>query len=89
MTSFCKVKSLSASQLRDHLIKRGVVVAGQRRAELEELCLLAEEVRLEFDPDGIYENREEVIGSKMAAIPEPSSTSRRARFISSAFLQLC
>lgn len=66
------MKSLSASQLRERLVKRGVVVAGQKRADLEELCLLAEEVHLDFDPDGIYEDRTEIIGDKLVGMPNPA-----------------
>ncbi|GFR67197.1 hypothetical protein ElyMa_003699800 [Elysia marginata] len=43
----------------------GVVVAGLKKEELADLCAKAKLLDLEFDPDGLVEDRQEVIASKL------------------------
>ena len=54
-----------ASELQQFLKDRGVVFSGARKPELIELCQLAEAAQLEYDPDGYYEDREEIVREKL------------------------
>ena len=56
---------LKVSDLQKYLRERGVVVGQARKAELVDLCSKAKELGLEFDPDCVFEDREEVIASKL------------------------
>ena len=47
------------------MIARGVVVSGQRRLELAELCEIARELNLQVDPDNLIEDRSDVIAQKL------------------------
>lgn len=60
-----KQKVASLAELQTFLIQRGVVVSGRKKIELVELCELAKEVSLVFDPDGLFEDREEVVREKL------------------------
>ena len=42
-----------------------MVISGQRKLELTELCSVAREISLDVDPDGLVENRTEVISEKL------------------------
>ena len=44
---------------------RGVVTTGLRKPELDELCQIAREIDLEVDPDGLVEDRGEIIAEKL------------------------
>lgn len=59
-----KQKVASLAELQTFLIQRGVV-SGRKKIELVELCELAKEVSLVFDPDGLFEDREEVVREKL------------------------
>ena len=54
-----------ASDLQEYLRKRGVSVGNSRKAELEELYRLSEQVGLEIDPEGYIEDRKDAIESKL------------------------
>lgn len=41
------------------------MTSGQRKLELAELCAVAQEINLEYDPDGLIEDRSEVISKKL------------------------
>ena len=43
------------TELQSFLIARGVVVSGQRRLELAEVCEIARELNLQVDPDNLDE----------------------------------
>lgn len=58
-------KSQSVKQLQEYLKSRGVTNSGMRKADLTELCHLAREVGIEVDPDGLLEDRDEVIQEKL------------------------
>ena len=55
----------TAKEVQSFLIARGVVVGGQRRLELAELCQNARELNLQVDPDNFIEDRSDVIGPKL------------------------
>ncbi|XP_070579172.1 uncharacterized protein [Ptychodera flava] len=55
----------SVHQLQKFLRDRCVNTAFARRAELLDLCKAAEELGLEIDPDGLTEDRDEIISSKL------------------------
>ena len=42
-----------------------MVISGQRKLELTELCSVAREISLDVDPDGLVEDRTEVISEKL------------------------
>ena len=56
----CTVK-----ELQSFLIERGVVVGGQMKLELAQLCEIAREINLQVDPDGLIEDRNDVIDEKI------------------------
>ena len=58
---------MTVSNLQAFLVSHGVVVSGLRKAELSDLAEKAYEIglRLQFDPDGLLEDREEVVGAKL------------------------
>ena len=64
------------SEFQAFLRDRGVTVSGQKKTELAELCEIARGISLEFDPDGLYEDREEIIVDKLTdgdvKLPNPS-----------------
>ena len=47
----------TVKELHLFLIARGVVVRGQRRLELANLCEIALELNLQVDPDNLIEDR--------------------------------
>ena len=53
------------ADLQAFLKSRGVVVSGQRKLELSESCAIARDIDLEFDPDGLVEDRAEIIAHKV------------------------
>ena len=55
----------SVKELQSYLRARGVTVTGQKRIALLELCQLAENVGIDIDPDGLIEDREEIIKDKL------------------------
>ena len=57
---------MSVSCLQSFLVDRGVVVTGLRKAELSDLVSKARDIDLDFDPDGLYEDREDVISAKLS-----------------------
>jgi hypothetical protein len=59
------MKRKSVKELEQFLRDRGVSVAGQRKAGLEELCAAAIRLGIEVDPDGHIEDRGEVISGKL------------------------
>ena len=59
------VTQMTMRGLQDYLRERGVVISGIRRASLEDLCLRASEIGLEVDPDGLLEDRTEILQSKL------------------------
>ena len=58
-------KGKSVKELQEYLKERGVVFSGLRKASLEELCISANQVGLDVDPDGLKENRDDVIQEKL------------------------
>ena len=58
-------KHKSVKQLQSFLKDHGVTFADLRKPTLIELCDCAVEIGLEIDPDGLVEDREEVITSKL------------------------
>ena len=58
---------MTVSELQAFLVDRGVVVSGLRKAELSDLAEKAYEIgqRLEFDPNALLEDREEMVGAKL------------------------
>ena len=55
----------TAKELQSCLIARGVIVNGQRRLELAELCEIARELNLQVDLDNLIEDRSNVIAQKL------------------------
>ena len=62
MANYCNF--LTVTQLQSFLKDRGVIVASLRKAELQDLCAAAIEIGIEFDPDGLYEDRDCVLNVK-------------------------
>ena len=52
-------------ELELYLSERSVTFSGRNKASLVELCQAAHELGLEVDPDGLIEDRGEVILSKL------------------------
>ena len=55
----------SVKELEGYLKERGVGVSGSKKATLIELCIAACELQIEVDPDGLVEDRAEVINNKL------------------------
>ena len=55
----------SVKALQAYLKERAVVTAGYLKAGLVELCAAAHELGIEIDPDGLVEDRHEVIQDKL------------------------
>ena len=55
----------SVKTLQAYLKERAVVTAGYLKAGLVELCAAAHELGIEIDPDGLVEDRHEVIQDKL------------------------
>ena len=62
-TQCFKTKSIAA--LKQYLKDRGVVFSDQRKPALVKLCENASELEIEVDPDGLVEDRAEVIRQKL------------------------
>ncbi|XP_060566333.1 uncharacterized protein LOC132725255 [Ruditapes philippinarum] len=60
-----KFKSNSVTDLQKYLRQRGVTYANTRKAELVDLCRYAAELNIEVDPDGLVEDRSEVLDAKL------------------------
>ena len=56
--------SNSVKELQEFLKARGVIYAHQRKLNLARLCEAAVEIGLDIDPDGLIEDRNEVISEK-------------------------
>ena len=75
-------KTLSGPQ--QFLKSRGVPYSGVKKATLEHLAELAAEINIEIDPDGLLEDREEVLRNKLnlledgESLPHPSSLTSTA-----------
>ena len=63
MAYFLRIKSVK--QLQQILRDRGVSFANHNKAALVDLCQAALELNIPLDPDGIFEDRESVISSKL------------------------
>jgi len=57
--------SLSVANLQNYLRERGVTFSGSRKEDLVRLCINAEELDIEIDPDGLSENSASVITTKL------------------------
>lgn len=71
-----KWKSKSVKMLQEYLRARGVTFDSLRKAALLELCESAEKLGIEIDPDGLIEDRTEVINAKLklsdgSVLPNP------------------
>ena len=55
----------SVKELESYLKERGVSVSGTRKAGLVQLCDSAHELKIEVDPDGLVEDRADVIKDKL------------------------
>ena len=60
-----KFDSNSVKELQTFLKDRGVIFSNQKKIELIELCLAADELGLDIDPDGLIEDREEILRDKL------------------------
>ena len=58
-------KGQDVKALQNFLKARNVTFSGQNKATLLELCEGAKQIGIEVDPDGLLENREEVIKEKL------------------------
>ena len=58
-------KGKSVKELQKYLRDRGVVTARYLKAGLLELCRAAEQLGIEIDPDGLIEDRHEIVSSKL------------------------
>ena len=69
-------RTKSVKELQQYLKNRGVVFTGYYKANLVELCNSAALIGLQIDPDGLVEDREEVVLSKLrleqSLLPLPS-----------------
>ena len=63
MANYCNF--LTVTQLQSFLKERGVIVASLRKAELHDLCEAAIEIGIQFDPDGLNEDRDCVLNEKL------------------------
>ena len=57
--------SHSDQELQNFLKFRGFLITWQRKLDLVRLYQAAHEISIEIDPDGVLEDREEVIGEKL------------------------
>ena len=57
--------SCSLSDLQNFLKVRNVPFTGLRKPEVIDLCQAAQEIGIAIDPDGLLEDREEVISNKL------------------------
>ena len=64
-SSECGVQPHSVKELQVHLKAHGVTISKLTKAPLIELCKAAKEIGLCIDPDGLTEDREEVINDKV------------------------
>ena len=55
----------SVRELQLHLKDRGVTYANELKASLVQLCSDAESMGLEIDPDGLHEDRAEILTKKL------------------------
>ena len=55
----------SVKEQQKYLRDRGVVTAQYLKAGLLELCIAAEQLGIEVDPDGLIEDRHEIVSSKL------------------------
>ncbi|RUS91124.1 hypothetical protein EGW08_001149, partial [Elysia chlorotica] len=60
-----KMARQTVSELQEHLKARGIVTSGMKRGELSDLCARAREFDVLVDPDGLTEDRHEVLSSKL------------------------
>ena len=51
--------------MKEFLRNRGVAFSSYLKAGLVELCEAAEELGIDIDPDGLVEDREEIISSNL------------------------
>jgi len=58
-------KTKSVSDLQRYLKDRGVIFSDKRKPALVELCNYAAELGVEIDPDGLVEDRADVIRHKL------------------------
>lgn len=56
---------LSVANLQNYLRERGVTFSGSRKEDLVRLCINAEELNIEIDPDGLSENSASIITTKL------------------------
>jgi hypothetical protein len=59
----------SAKELQKYLKERGVTFSDLRKAELVEICEAADRLGIDVDPDGLLEDREDILREKLL-IPE-------------------
>lgn len=56
----------SVKDLQNYLKSRGVSFSGKTKPELLELCQLANTVGIDIDPDGLIEDRTEILKEKLS-----------------------
>ena len=56
----------SVRELQNYLRDRGVVYGNSKKHELIDLCELANEVKIQVDPDGLIEDRDEILEGKLS-----------------------
>ena len=56
---------LSVANLKNYLRERGVTFSASRKEDLVRLCINAEEINIEIDPDGLSENSASIITTKL------------------------
>jgi uncharacterized protein YunC (DUF1805 family) len=59
----------SAKELQKYLKERGVTFSDLRKAELVEICEAADRLGIDVYPDGLLEDREDILREKLL-IPE-------------------
>ncbi|KAH3833082.1 hypothetical protein DPMN_106383 [Dreissena polymorpha] len=57
--------SFTVAELNIYLKDRGISLSGNRKAELVQLCVTAKELQIAVDPDGLSENKAQVISQKL------------------------
>ena len=64
MASNVSFDDKNVKYLQEYLKDRGVVTTNKRKSELIDMCRDAKRVDLQFDPDGIQDNRQEALSKK-------------------------
>ena len=68
----------SVKELQKYLKDRSVTISGLRKPELLDLCNAAHDLGIEIDPDGLLEDREEILKYKLTTkenivLPSPDT----------------